>query len=108
MSWPITERILPLSSDCQISLKFTPGACVSRVYVLKGDGIVGRCIVGDQLRNGDGGILGNPGQNRDLVSGLDVWEMVAQNPKYQLPWRSLAMMRHGEEIYAMVLGCDWR
>ena len=29
--------------------------------VLMGDGIIGRGIVGDQLRNGDGGILGDPG-----------------------------------------------
>lgn len=61
--------------------------------VLMGDGIIGRGIVGDQLKNGDGRILGDPGQNRDFVGGLDVWEMVARNAKDQLPGRSLTMVR---------------
>lgn len=72
------------------------------------DGVVRRGVVGDQLRDGNGGILSDPGQNRHLVGGLDMWEVVARNAKHELPGGRLAITRHSDEVYAVVLGCDWR
>lgn len=93
------KRISPSSSDCQTSLKVT-----RQQSVLMADRILGRGIVRDQLRYGDGG---NLGETATSLAVLMCGKCLPENAKDQFLGRRLGMVRHRDEVYAMVLGCDW-
>lgn len=70
------------------------------------DRVIGEVIIGDNLWQRNGGVLGEPGHDADLIFGLDVGKVIACGAKDKLIVTARQLDgRKSDEINRMLLRC---